>query len=150
MFSRLESVFSASSLAPDKQTENYCLTDAWQTLEMTPKPIVACHRFRNTHPSLQLQVPQLTVCEACIVSNFSMTNTCFNPCPPAAQQLSVITLSSSLGIMSKEKSAAGQVFWSDGHAGRTINWTSVFLWNPIFHHILFDAARVALIWIGPL
>lgn len=50
MFSRVESVFSVSSLAPNKQTENYCLTDAWQTFEMTPRPIVACHPLKNTHP----------------------------------------------------------------------------------------------------
>lgn len=114
MFSRVESVFSVSSLAPNKQTENYCLTDAWQTLEMTPKPIVACRHFKNTHPSRQLRVAQLIVWQASIVSDFSISNSCFNSFQTAAQQQNVIALSSSLGIMSKEKPVLGLFFWLDG------------------------------------
>lgn len=151
MFSRVESVFSASSLAPNKQTESYCLTVAWQTLEVTAKPIVACHHFRNTHHSLQLHVPQLIVCEASFVSrSLSHTPALTNSFQTATQQLNVIALSSSLGIMSKEKSAVGLFFWLDGHTSRKINRASVFLWNPIFHYVLFDTARAAVIRIGPL
>lgn len=80
----------------------------------------------------------------------SVSHTCFNSFQTATQQLSVIALSSSLGIMSKEKSAVGLFFWLDGHTGRKINWASVFLWNPIFHYVLFDTPRAALIRIGPL
>lgn len=51
MLSLVESVHSVSPPAPDKQTENYSLTDACQTLEMTLQPLVACQQFKNTHPS---------------------------------------------------------------------------------------------------
>lgn len=103
MFSRVESVFSVSSRTPNKQTENYCLTDAWQTREMTPKPITACHHLSIACPSCWLRVPQFIVWGASIVSGLSLLNTCSNSFQTATQQQSVIALSSSLGIMSRKK-----------------------------------------------
>ena len=85
-----------------------------------------------------------------IVSEFSVSDACVNSFQTAARQLSVSALSSSLGITSKEKPAGGLFFWLHGHANRKINWTSVFLRNPIFHNIPFDTALVASIWIRPL
>lgn len=118
MFSRVESVFSVSSLAPNKQTENYCFTDARQTLEMTPKPIVTCHHLKNILSSHLLHVPQPIVHEVSLVSKFSVSNTCFNFFQTATQQQSVIALSSSLGIMSKERSGVGLFFWLDEHSSQ--------------------------------
>lgn len=69
MFSRVENVHSVSSLSPDKQT--YCLTDACQTIEMTP--LAAGHYSKNTHPSHQLCAPQFTVSESLSVSFLSQT-----------------------------------------------------------------------------
>lgn len=72
--------------------------DAWQTLAMPLKPIVAWHHFKNTHLSRQLNVPQFIVCEASIVSKFSLSNTCIKSFQTATQQQNIIALSSSLGI----------------------------------------------------
>lgn len=149
MFSRVESVFSASSLALNKQTEllfDWCLTDTRNDCQA-----YCCLSSFLKHPSLSPAPCSTTHCLWGIhCLKISVSHTCFNSFQTATQQLNVIALSSSLGITSKEKSAVGLFFWLDGHTSRKINWASVFLWNPIFHYVLFDTARAALIGIGPL